>query len=214
MESEVAETRPSCHEPVEGGCIGAQGPQWAEIPGADPHDDCGAVSCTGYYCAQGTSGSGIVDGQCFEKADQPATAVQCTAGGRCEAAAGRCPQETACATAAVSPPAACQQAIAGCIDETAPVYANAPRGTDPHGDCLGTCDGSGGCHAQQGEVCASTSECEPGTFCVDNRCCGSVSCPQCWACNLPGSLGTCHAVTAAEGKACRGVGGEEPTAKR
>jgi hypothetical protein len=44
--------------------------------------------------------------------------------------------------------------------------------------------------ASFGVPCSSTGDCAGGT-CVDGVCCAATSCDQCYACNVPGSLGTC-----------------------
>jgi hypothetical protein len=49
-----------------------------------------------------------------------------------------------------------------------------------------------------GQPCSSTSQCATGT-CVDGICCNTKSCDQCYACNVPGALGTC---TPTSGGAC------------
>jgi hypothetical protein len=51
-----------------------------------------------------------------------------------------------------------------------------------------------------GSACTSTSQCTSGS-CVDGVCCNTTatSCGQCYACNVPGSVGTC---TATSGGAC------------
>jgi hypothetical protein len=68
------------------------------------------------------------------------------------------------------------------------------------GDCAnGYYCAAGSCTLKivQGNPCATDNQCGGGDHCVDGVCCNNVgSCGACHACNLPGSLGTCAAVTA------------------
>jgi hypothetical protein len=76
-----------------------------------------------------------------------------------------------------------------------------------NGSCASMCGGDGECqngffcdagHTCQlkrasGAACASTNQCASG-FCVDGVCC-NLACDQfCYACDLPGSVGTCNPV--------------------
>lgn len=58
--------------------------------------------------------------------------------------------------------------------------------------CTGNslCDGNGACKKENGQPCATSSECFQG-FCADGYCCENDCSATCKACNLSGSHGTC-----------------------
>jgi hypothetical protein len=76
-----------------------------------------------------------------------------------------------------------------------------------NGSCASMCGGDGECqngffcdtdHTCQlkratGAACATTNQCGSG-FCVDGVCCNLACDQKCYACDLPGSVGTCNAV--------------------
>ena len=123
----ISTKRPACQKPLSGTCTGTTQPQWTDIAGSDPFDDCGSVSCANFY-------DGIRGGQCFAKADAPASQVMCKAGAQCQGAAEVCPQNATSTTPIVAP--ACVLATAGCQGSTAPTYANEPAGQDAFNQCV------------------------------------------------------------------------------
>ncbi len=118
--------RPRCTTPGSG-CSDAVGPTWMPIVGSDPNDDCGFVSCAGYYHS-------LVGGFCYEKEDQQALEVDCKGTDACETAADLCPAETVAKTVPLVPPAICRYAQSGCSNTTAPTWG-LQNGTDLLNEC-------------------------------------------------------------------------------
>jgi len=56
-----------------------------------------------------------------------------------------------------------------------------------------TCNGSGGCHAAQGDSCVTEDDCESG-FCADGFCCNNACEGDCDRCDESGFEGACRAV--------------------
>ncbi|HRI70403.1 MAG TPA: hypothetical protein PK156_39495, partial [Polyangium sp.] len=81
---------------------------------------------------------------------------------------------------------------------------NVPAGADDSPNCTGTnsCDGNGSCKKDNGQTCATGSECL-STSCVDGVCCSTACLGTCQACNVAGSIGSCVNVP---------VGQEDPVA--
>ncbi len=87
--------------------------------------------------------------------------------------------------------------------------------------CNGNCTTTADCAAQEycsagicvptlqpGAACATSSQCASG-FCTDGVCCDAACTEQCEACDVPGLLGTCSAVTGAPRggrSSCNGTG--------
>ncbi len=84
-------------------------------------------------------------------------------------------------------------------------------------DCIaGDYCAAGACVAKKGngQVCSATNQCASGN-CVDGVCCNAACGGQCQACDVPGSVGSCSAVTgaphgartacASDGSACGGA---------
>ncbi|MEZ4272758.1 MAG: hypothetical protein R3C68_15400 [Myxococcota bacterium] len=69
----LMQARPFCMEAVQDTCVGKVPPAWQPIVQADPFEECGDVSCAGFYCQRG----GPQNSQCFEIIDRPASAVLC-----------------------------------------------------------------------------------------------------------------------------------------
>lgn len=146
----------------------------------------------------GSACTGQCDGKTRDACDYP-TDVSCGTGsctpgeGGAEAVAtveplcngsGRCPapREQACGAAGCD---AKQKQCAGeCADGSA-----CPQGQ--------YCS-AGVCIAQQptGTACQAAGDCDSG-FCVDGYCCGSACDDRCAACDVPGALGECTAVSGA-----------------
>jgi hypothetical protein len=73
---------------------------------------------------------------------------------------------------------------------------NLPRyahDTYPTDSCIApsSCDGSGACKLENGGSCGSNPALCASGNCVDGRCCDTACTTACWACNVPGSEGTC-----------------------
>lgn len=136
--STVAATRPLCQTPNPAGCRGAAGPGWVDIANADPFNECGGVSCAGYF-------DGIKNGRCYAKNDVAAATVNCKAGGSCQANSDLCPGSSAQTTPVAQP--VCSTATSGCAGATAPSYTPQASGRDLYGECITgfTCsDATGG----------------------------------------------------------------------
>ncbi len=143
----VVEARPLCSEEVTGSCAGQTAPAWQPLAG-DPYEDCGVVSCAGYFSGRG----GPSNAQCFALADAPAAAVSCAGLGSCDEVAPPCcdgsTPELCCQPAAAVctsgrgpqatplPMALCQKVVGGCAyPSTAPVLAAQALGEDLFGEC-------------------------------------------------------------------------------
>ncbi len=112
----------------------------------------------------------------------------CSLGAQC--LSGYCVDGVCCSAACVAPCAACN--LGGSVGACSPIGA----GLDPANECLaGACDGAGVCKDDNGQACASPSECLSGN-CVDGRCCNTACAALCTACNLAGSVGSCSAIGA------------------
>ncbi len=67
------------------------------------------------------------------------------------------------------------------------------KGKQDPGTCAATgkaCDGAGACKKENGQSCATGSDCVNG-YCADYICCDSACQGTCMACNLTGSAGKC-----------------------
>jgi len=87
--------------------------------------------------------------------------------------------------------------------------------------CLASCTADTDCDADHyckgstcvvrkagGDACGAANECTSGSYCVDGVCCDAPCEGQCAACDVPGLLGKCAAVTGApHGKRAACVGG-------
>ena len=156
-----------------------------------------------------TSCGGICDGERRDACAYPGASTQCRAP---SCAAGVATLAAACdgqGSCPVEQTRACGEFICG---------ANA---------CLGDCQADSDCAAgnwceagvcvvksEQGGSCATDSQCGSGN-CVDGVCCNTACEGQCQACDVPGLVGTCTAVTGAphgqrascdtDGSACGGT---------
>jgi hypothetical protein len=110
----------------------------------------------------------------------------CTVGAQC--ASGFCVDGACCNRPCDG---ACESCgLTGKIGVCSPIR----NATDDSCDGDSICDGSSECRKVLGKVCAFSSECASG-HCVDGVCCGSAACGTCQACAIPGSEGTCVAVS-------------------
>jgi hypothetical protein len=139
--------------------------------------DQGASTCGTNGKCDGHGGcQGYADGTVCSPATCPASSPTLTKAGAC--LNGSCVKPTqGCAPYFCNGVSACQ-ATCGSKSDCAQGYY---------------CTGVGGMCLQQkdnGQPCMTGDECS-STFCVDNVCCGSQSCPSCKACNVQGMAGAC-----------------------
>ncbi len=134
--------------------------------GTDPANECGGIDCSGYFV--GFSGD-----VCRERADAPASAVDCDGARACESAAAVCPSQPSGAVRATCDDT-CQDPVSGtCMGTTPPVCSNVDAGNI-------SC-GTGAC-ARTVPRCVSGADntCTPGPsgaeVCndIDDDCDGSV----------------------------------------
>ncbi|MGM0576891.1 MAG: putative metal-binding motif-containing protein [Myxococcota bacterium] len=117
--------------------------------GLDPDDDCGAVSCDGWY-------HGFEGGTCYERADVSAGAATCDGAGACLGASALCPTRGQ-GDAAVTCDPQCQSPAEGtCTGTTAGSCTNLTGGTITCG--TGVCE-----RTVQACVGGAPNVCEPGT---------------------------------------------------
>ncbi|MBM4318619.1 MAG: hypothetical protein FJ125_01345, partial [Deltaproteobacteria bacterium] len=84
--------------------------------GQDPSNECGALSCNGYF-------AGFAGSECRERADLAAAAVACNGAGACQTAAELCPRQGAGDTVLSCHPT-CQQPVANSCQGTTPGACN------------------------------------------------------------------------------------------
>lgn len=108
----------------------------------------------------------------------------CTTGAQC--GSSLCVDGVCCSSACTGTCQSCN--VAG----SAGMCVNLPLGQKDSVNCSGqnSCDGNGGCRKDNGQTCASASECL-STNCIDGACCGMACLGTCQACNVAGLLGTC-----------------------
>ncbi|HEY3353623.1 MAG TPA: dickkopf-related protein, partial [Polyangia bacterium] len=141
----------------------------------------------------GTACGGACDGSNRTACTYPAAATVCRA--------GSCTSGTATSQAVCAGTGSCP-ALA---TTTCSPYACGPTGCRTtcaaDGDCVAGffCDATAHCAAKYGagHDCGGQNQCAAGLTCVDGVCCTTACGEQCRACNLPGSVGTCAAVTGA-----------------
>lgn len=167
------------------GCTGTDAPVWSEVLGEDPNEECPGFDCTGYYCAQGAGGSGIIGGRCFEKVDQSAADVNCNGRDQCQTQDMLCPGETDCKTAPVTPPDICQEAVSGCIGTSGPVYSDQANNSDLFSDCSATFICAGFFYGIESD--GTGDQCYLRADVPDSSCNGSGNCQnQIEACSTSG----------------------------
>ncbi len=114
------------------GAVGNVGACVSAPMGTDPDDDCGAVSCAGYYY-------GFVGSTCYRKADVSAAEAVCDGGAECQSIAQTCTQQSDQGAATITCNATCQAPVAGtCIGSTPGSCTNLNLGTQTCG--LGVCE--------------------------------------------------------------------------
>lgn len=155
-------------------------------PGED--DACKKRTCMSGMCgvefvAAGTvcNTSGACDGAGVCKKDIGAL---CTAPEQCFN--GLCVDGLCCDTGCTDTCKACN------VTGTEGMCTNVAMGVDDVGTCAGTndsCDGAGACKKENGQGCASASDCSSG-FCVDGVCCNSACTADATGINTCAS-GTC-----------------------
>jgi hypothetical protein len=175
-----------CASACEGPCracnvAGLEGTCNAVPSGEDPDDDCGqeAVAICGLDgtcdgrggCRRYPRGTECGPGSCAASIEHAAST--CDDDGRCVAGASR-----TCATM-------CKGGSCGTT------CASASECQDGF-FCMGTCT----LKRPVSAACTGGAECGSG-FCVDGVCCDNECKQSCYACNLPGSAGTCTVVPAA-----------------
>jgi hypothetical protein len=151
----------------------------------DPHGGCAAQAASTCGRTGLCSGTGscqtYANGTACSNATCPAGATSLTLGGTCSG--GTCQAGTqSCNGHLCGGGAACPTTCNGGGDCASGFYCTSPGGT---------------CQAKvaQGGACTEDGQCGTG-HCVDYTCCGTETCGQCNACNVAGSLGTCHLVAA------------------
>jgi hypothetical protein len=150
---------------------------------ADPQGTCqnqGAASCGNDGLCDGkgscrffAAGTECVAPSCPANGSTLTQARSCDGVGNCQA-----PATIACAPFKCNGASACNAACTSDAD------CLAPNICDPQTNLCGN-------KKRLGQVCAMTSDCLTGDFCVDGVCCGSSMCGLCQACNLPGKAGSC-----------------------
>lgn len=127
----------------------------------------------------------------------------CTLGTQC--GSGLCVDAVCCSSSCAGTCQSCN--VAG----SAGMCVNLPPGQKDSVNCSGqnSCDGNGGCKKDNGQTCASASECLSGN-CIDGVCCETACLGTCRACNVAGLIGTCVNVPMGEEDpiattACTGV---------
>jgi hypothetical protein len=117
-------------------------------------------------------------------------------GGANDCASGNCVEGYCCNDPCTDTCKSC--AISGslgtCTNLARYAHDTVPANTCVDGTYKMSCDGSGACKRDNGEVCANgTTDCASGN-CVDGVCCDTGCGAACWACNLAGSVGTCSKI--------------------
>ncbi|AKT40663.1 hypothetical protein [Chondromyces crocatus] len=118
--------------------------------------------------------------------------VACSVNSDC--ASGFCVDEVCCATACNEACRACD--VPGSEGTCSPdVSLNGQQETcDPGEQCS-----NGTCTAALGAICSANGDCASG-HCVDGVCCATACDDACWACDVPGSEGTCSPDGALDGQ--------------
>ena len=156
-------------------------------------------SCGGVHVCNGA-------GSCVGGIGQP-----CTSGAQCTSYL--CVDGVCCDGACAGVCQACN--VAGFVGTCSPVPAG-QHDDYPPGVCAAPnqCDGSGACQHPNGTGCISDGQCISG-HCVDGFCCNTACGAVCYACALPGSVGTCKAIPQGQidlspvcdgAQACNGAG--------
>jgi hypothetical protein len=156
----------------------------APIPAAtDPASECPGVTICNGAGACTLLGSGAA----------------CTLSGEC--ASGSCVDGVCCNVACGGTCEACN--VAGSVGTCSPIA----QGADPANECVsGACNGALACALDDGQACATASQCLGGN-CVDGVCCNSACGGTCQACNVAGNVGVCAPIPAATDPAseCPGI---------
>lgn len=150
--------------------------------GSDPDSECGTMgtgvcagdaTCDGSgSCRVAAEGTTCAQAACTDSVTL-SSAAQCSAAGDC------IPSTTLC------DPYRCDPAALSCK-----YSCSSDTDCAPGGHCVGsTCQ-----KAANGSPCTTSSDCSSG-MCADGFCCDDYCSGLCEACNLPGSEGTCTAVT-------------------
>ncbi len=177
----IAQLRPLCKEAVADTCVAQVGPVWSLISGTDPYDDCGAVSCAGYYYGRG----GVNNAYCYEVNDVPAAEVLCSGSVSCDGAteasccagAAELCQKTRGIKSTPVPLALCTKVVGGCDGNIAPIIAKQANGEDYFNECTQSyvCNSGGGTPYFSG-ISGSPPRCHYSADVSNNACNGNGAC--------------------------------------
>ncbi|MDC3984826.1 MopE-related protein [Polyangium jinanense] len=152
--------------------------------GAGTDGQCGNIASGSTDDAPVCGGANVCDGTgaCKKKMGEA-----CVVGTEC--VSGSCVDGVCCSSGSCSTCQTCNKNIM-----TAGTCQNINAGTtdnNPVGACTGTntCDGSGTCKKNDGQVCGNASECLSGN-CVDGVCCNGTCTGECQACSVAAGAAT------------------------
>jgi hypothetical protein len=177
---------------VDGACCGTAscGPCYAcNLGGGTCKPQTAGTPAPSTFCSDqgnttcGTNGNCDGNGGCQKYvANTSCSSDVCTSGDTALTTAGKC-----------NGTGTCVKGLQDCNGFKCTGGTSCPTSCTLDGDCADTHYCSGGVctrKGDQGDSCTADRQCGTG-HCVDTTCCGSASCPSCYACDLGG--GTCKA---------------------